>query len=216
MPALRYVARPVAPALLVLAALLLAGCGTVRSPEPARPDAPAVPAPAAHPSRADAPPPPRSEPPADAPAAAVPAREPALPRAAEPLPAEVGLASWYGPRFHGRRTASGERYDMHALTAAHPTLPFDTRVRVRNPANGREVVLRINDRGPYKRGRILDLSRAAARALGIDGLATVALWPLAGPAQGAVPGSSGSTALNEPCSRTGPGSCSPSASTMAE
>ncbi|WP_439113066.1 septal ring lytic transglycosylase RlpA family protein [Hydrogenophaga sp.] len=78
-----------------------------------------------------------------------------------------GRASWYGPRFHGRRTASGERFDMHALTAAHKTLPFGTRVRVRSVHTGKEVVVRINDRGPYKHQRIIDLSRAAAVALGV-------------------------------------------------
>lgn len=78
-----------------------------------------------------------------------------------------GIASWYGQRFHGRRTASGERYDMDALTAAHPTLPFGTIVRVRSLVNGREVDVRINDRGPYIGRRIIDLSRAAAGALGL-------------------------------------------------
>jgi rare lipoprotein A len=78
-----------------------------------------------------------------------------------------GRASWYGPGFHGKRTASGERFDMDALTAAHRTLPFGTRVRVRNPQNGREVVVRINDRGPQKRDRIIDLSKAAAAAIGL-------------------------------------------------
>jgi rare lipoprotein A len=77
-----------------------------------------------------------------------------------------GRATWYGARFHGRRTSSGERFDMNRLTAAHPTLPFGTRVRVRNEANGREVVVRINDRAPRLPGRIIDLSKAAAAALG--------------------------------------------------
>ncbi len=76
-----------------------------------------------------------------------------------------GKASWYGPGFHGRRTASGERFDMNELTAAHRTLPFGTKVRVRNEHNGREVVVRINDRGPRIRDRIIDLSKAAADAL---------------------------------------------------
>lgn len=80
-----------------------------------------------------------------------------------------GMASWYGPRFHGRRTASGERYDMHALTAAHRTLPFGAKVRVRSVHTGREVVVRINDRGPYKHQRIIDLSRGAMVALGVMG-----------------------------------------------
>lgn len=73
-----------------------------------------------------------------------------------------GKASWYGPGFQGKRTASGERFDMNALTAAHRTLAFGTRVLVRNVRNGREVVVRINDRGPHVRGRIIDLSKAAA------------------------------------------------------
>lgn len=78
-----------------------------------------------------------------------------------------GRASWYGKRFHGRRTANGERFDMHALTAAHKTLPFGTRVRVRSVHTGKEVVVRINDRGPYAHQRIIDLSHAAATALGV-------------------------------------------------
>jgi rare lipoprotein A len=78
---------------------------------------------------------------------------------------EVGLASWYGDAFHGRPTATGEPFDMHALTAAHKTLPLPGLVEVTNLANGRRVVLRINDRGPFVDGRIIDLSRAAADAL---------------------------------------------------
>lgn len=83
---------------------------------------------------------------------------------------EQGKASWYGPRFNGRRTASGERYNMHELTAAHRTLPFGTRVRVRSLVNGKEVEVRITDRGPFSRGRVIDLSRAAAEAIGMLGL----------------------------------------------
>ena len=86
-----------------------------------------------------------------------------------PRPAAVvltGKASWYGEFHHGLRTASGERYDMHALTAAHPSLPFGTRLRVVNLVNDREVEVRVNDRGPVAPGRILDLSYAAARLLG--------------------------------------------------
>ncbi len=83
---------------------------------------------------------------------------------------ERGQASWYGPRFHGRRTASGERYDQHALTAAHKTLPFGTMVRVRSLITGREVDVRVTDRGPFVRGRVIDVSRAAAEALGMMGL----------------------------------------------
>ena len=78
---------------------------------------------------------------------------------------QTGRASWYGRGFHGRRTANGERYDMHALTAAHRTLPLGSYVRVTNPATSRSVVVRINDRGPYARGRVIDLSMAAANVL---------------------------------------------------
>ena len=75
------------------------------------------------------------------------------------------MASYYGDAHQGRRTANGERFDMHALTAAHRTLPFGTRVKVTNLDNGRSVVVRINDRGPYVKGRVIDLSKAAAREL---------------------------------------------------
>lgn len=87
----------------------------------------------------------------------------------------TGVASWYGADFHGRRTANGETYDMGALTAAHPTLPMPTIVRVTNLENGRSVVVRVNDRGPFAEDRIIDLSRAGARELGFEqnGLARV-------------------------------------------
>lgn len=89
--------------------------------------------------------------------------------ASAPAPRLVqqGLASWYGARFHGRRTASGERFNKYHLTAAHRTLPFNARVRVTNLQNGKSVVVRINDRGPHIRGRIIDLSYAAARLIGM-------------------------------------------------
>lgn len=80
---------------------------------------------------------------------------------------EVGLASWYGDQFNGRPTATGEIFDMHALTAAHKTLPLPGLIEVTNTANGRRVVLRVNDRGPFVEGRILDLSRGAAQELGL-------------------------------------------------
>jgi rare lipoprotein A len=79
-----------------------------------------------------------------------------------------GLASWYGPGFDGRPTASGEPFDQTALTAAHPSLPFGTTVRVRALRNGRSVVVRINDRGPFVEGRVIDLSREAARRIGLE------------------------------------------------
>jgi rare lipoprotein A len=87
--------------------------------------------------------------------------------------AETGRASWYGEAHHGLPTASGERFDMNALTAAHPTLPFGTRLRVVNLDNDREVEVRINDRGPAAPGRVIDLSYAAARALGAVGAGIV-------------------------------------------
>lgn len=85
---------------------------------------------------------------------------------------QQGKASWYGTDFHGRRTSSGEVYDMHAMTAAHKTLPFDTHVRVNNLDNQRTVEVRINDRGPFVQGRIIDLSKSAASALGMLGPGT--------------------------------------------
>jgi rare lipoprotein A len=83
--------------------------------------------------------------------------------------AERGLASWYGRKFHGRPTASGEPYDMYAMTAAHKTLPLPSYAVVRNPANGREVIVRVNDRGPFSPGRVIDLSYTAALRLGVLG-----------------------------------------------
>lgn len=82
---------------------------------------------------------------------------------------ESGGASWYGRKFHGRPTASGEPYDMYAMTAAHRTLPIPSYARVRNPANGRQIVVRINDRGPFADGRVIDLSYTAALKLGVLG-----------------------------------------------
>jgi rare lipoprotein A len=79
---------------------------------------------------------------------------------------QQGLASWYGKRYHGQKTSSGETYDMYAMTAAHPTLPIPSYARVTNMANGRSVVVRINDRGPFKSERIIDVSYVAAYKLG--------------------------------------------------
>jgi rare lipoprotein A len=107
-----------------------------------------------------------------------------------PVEARLGLASYYANRFHGRRTASGARYDRTQLTAAHRSLPFGTLVRVTNPHNRRSVVVRINDRGPYIRGRELDLSREAARVLGVltRGVARVAWEIIPSPGAGSVSG----------------------------
>lgn len=95
-------------------------------------------------------------------------------------PSETGKASYYADQHHGKRTASGERFDQHALTAAHRTLPFGSRVKVTNLNNKRSVVLRINDRGPYSRGRIIDVSHRAAKALDMlrAGVVPVRIEPL--------------------------------------
>ena len=85
----------------------------------------------------------------------------------DPNYARTGIASWYGKDFHGRLTANGEVYDMYALSAAHPTLPLPSMVEVTNTRNGRRVVVRVNDRGPFAHGRIIDLSHRAAQVLGL-------------------------------------------------
>lgn len=114
---------------------------------------------------------------------------PAVAPIAQPLPqtpqpafrAQEGMASWYGQSHHGKRTASGEAFNMESMTAAHRTLPFGTIVRVTHLATNRTVTVRINDRGPFINGRILDLSARSARELGIDraGVARVRIEPLA-------------------------------------
>lgn len=94
-----------------------------------------------------------------------------------PAAAETGLASYYGARYHGKRTASGEIFDMEKLTAAHRTLPFGTKIKVTRLDNGRSVTLRVNDRGPFVEGRIIDVSLAAARELQMvaPGLARISI-----------------------------------------
>jgi rare lipoprotein A len=152
---------------LVLCAVLLAGCGsTPKRGGYYQDDGPPDRTPAELADAADA----------------VPRVEPLHPRANRPYVAlgrsytpmtadapfrQKGAASWYGRQFHGNRTASGEIYDMFAMTAAHPTLPIPSYVRVMNPRNGRSVIVRVNDRGPFKDGRIIDLSYGAATKLGI-------------------------------------------------
>ncbi|MBW2220445.1 MAG: septal ring lytic transglycosylase RlpA family protein, partial [Deltaproteobacteria bacterium] len=95
----------------------------------------------------------------------------------QPLPhargfKQRGIASWYGKKFHGRKTSNGETYNMFAMTAAHKTLPFNTHIKVHNLENGKEVKVRINDRGPFIRGRIIDLSHTAAKKIGMLGSGT--------------------------------------------
>jgi rare lipoprotein A len=149
---------------LLLAAVLgvLAGCGTApRAPA----NGPMTRAATGAGESADSPP---AAAPWDGPEASV--NGPNPPASADLKELERGQASWYGPRFHGRRTASGERYDQYALTAAHKSLPFGTLVRVRSLVTGKEVDVRVNDRGPFVRGRVIDVSRAAAEALGMMAL----------------------------------------------
>src|SRR5574337_1672731 len=100
-------------------------------------------------------------------------RRPAPPAMSQPGAVQIGTASWYGPGFHGNRTSNGEIYDQYELTAAHQTLPLGSRVAVTNLQNGRQVEVRINDRGPFVKGRSIDLSYGAARNLGMIGPGTV-------------------------------------------
>ena len=159
---------------VALAMLLVAGCSVMQPPSPPRIEAPPVvsepPPPVAEPPVA-ARPPAGPTPPAPSPGGAEPRIE-ALPRGAPNVPYvvngeryvpansdvemnEIGTASWYGKPFHGRRTANGEVYDMHAMTAAHKTMPLPSYALVRNRDNGKEIVVRINDRGPFKPGRVI-------------------------------------------------------------
>ncbi|MBI4167104.1 MAG: septal ring lytic transglycosylase RlpA family protein [Acidobacteria bacterium] len=132
--------------------MIVSGCAQRRRPSttpPARPPAPTSTRPLPTPSRP--------------------------PGAGPVLQGQTGIASWYGHPYHGRRTASGEIYNMNDLTAAHRTLPFQTRVRVHNLENGRDVTVRVNDRGPFVEGRIIDLSFAAAQAIEMASTALVRL-----------------------------------------
>ncbi|WP_313084412.1 septal ring lytic transglycosylase RlpA family protein [Pulveribacter sp.] len=170
------------------AAALIAGCAAP-PPEPAGAPQEAAPAPPAHGIPLLTAPPSRAEPalrikPERGPAEA--SGPPGLRLPPEPETAEPpvllgsGQASWYADSLHGRRTANGERYDREELTAAHRSLPFGARLCVRSLVNGRTVMVRINDRGPFVRGRVIDLSRAAAEELGMVGLGIkpVQLWRL--------------------------------------
>lgn len=165
--------------MLVTLACLLTGCAT--RPPPSTPESQGWPAP----SGASAPAATGISPPSalfDMPES--PATRQSLPEGQGFREIERGQASWYGPRFHGRRTASGERYDQQAMTGAHKTLPFGSMVRVRSLVTGKEIDVRINDRGPFTRGRVIDVSRAAAEALGMTGLGVkqvLLLMPASGP-----------------------------------
>ncbi|MFT3813593.1 MAG: septal ring lytic transglycosylase RlpA family protein [Acidovorax sp.] len=165
--------------LSTLLAAVLTGCSTT-PPEASSPGT------IAPPDSVPTAPPPKPRKPAPAPQAKAPAPE-ALPDIPAPrTPSDSGggneatasegelvgrgLASWYGPGLHGRRTANGERFDRYEFTAAHRTLPFGTRLCVRSAVTGKAVVVRINDRGPFAKGRVIDLSQAAAQELGMAGL----------------------------------------------
>lgn len=185
MDALHVLRRAQLGALLAIA-VMAGGCSSLRLPTlpwPGSAEPVAAPAPPAAPPVAAKPAPRRDPPDAVPRVVAIPQGAPNVPyeikgelyepeNADVPL-VETGIASWYGRPFHGRRTATGEVYDMHAMTAAHKTMPLPSYALVRNPRNKREVVVRVNDRGPFKEGRVIDLSHAAARKLGISGIAPV-------------------------------------------
>jgi rare lipoprotein A len=157
--------------LLTILLLSLAGCG---HPKQARVDVPPPPAPTSQPSN-ESPAQPRPEGTAkrDRPTSAGSAEEsadlaePVIPAGTAPLATEIGRASWYGPPYHNRRGSNGEVYNMHAMTAAHRTLPLGAIVRVTNLKTGHSALVRITDRGPFIPGRVLDLSLAAARKLDV-------------------------------------------------
>jgi len=152
------VSRGFAPALVgsITLMLALAGCATSRGTGPA-PSTEAKPEAKPEEAKPDA----------------KPETKPSTKPEAAPSTGQTGEASWYGEPHHGRRTASGETYDMYQLTAAHPTLPLGTRVLVTNLKNGRAVEVRINDRGPHVPGRLIDLSFAAAQQLGVASSGTI-------------------------------------------
>lgn len=108
------------------------------------------------------------------------------PSGVQPKPSQIltGKASWYGHRFHGRTTANGEKYNMYAMTAAHKNLPFGSHLLVINPQTGRSLIVRVNDRGPYIPGRILDLSYAAALELGMAEKGVETVWIAVYPPEG--------------------------------
>jgi rare lipoprotein A len=185
---LRLLRLPAAASLVVLAALLSSGCasGPGTSGRPLPPPGARTETPRDNRDGPEASPPPDlhlvpdAEPRLETPRSGGPNKPyevlggSYVPERGDPTLIERGLASWYGRKFHGRSTASGETYNMYGMTAAHKTMPIPSYARVRNPANGREVVVRINDRGPFHRGRIIDLSYTAALKLGVlNGVAPV-------------------------------------------
>jgi rare lipoprotein A len=156
---------------LVLSSVFLAGCGRHKSEQAQVPPAPTIP------EQEPAP----SHPPAEAPSEN---EKVEVPLGAKPIFEEVGMASWYGAPYHNRRGSNGEIYNMHAMTAAHLTLPLGSVVRITNLKTGHSALVRITDRGPFVPGRIVDLSLAAAKALDVylPGTAKVRLEVLQAPA----------------------------------
>lgn len=162
--------------LVPLLALGVASCAVLKPVPVTPPPAPAALPPAAPPS------------PVAIPLAPPPSLFPPAPRAEQPYFIQEGIASFYGGTHQGKRTATGEHFNRADFTAAHPSLPFGTVVRVTNLHNGMMVKVRINDRGPHVKGRVIDLSTASARALGIwDGLARVQIEAFATDQLGAFP-----------------------------
>ncbi len=153
----------------VLAALLIAGCASAPPAPPAGRDGPSAAAPAELERLPDATPQVETIRPGGPNKPYEVLGQSYTPETRDVTIREKGIASWYGRKFHGRKTASGELYNMHAMTAAHKTMPLPSYARVRNPKNGREIVVRVNDRGPFVAGRIIDLSYAAALKLGVAG-----------------------------------------------
>jgi rare lipoprotein A len=160
--------RNLAPLLLCVA--LLAGCGGKKTPKVAVP----TPPPPTQPSESTS----ASKPPAEQPSL-----EEQFPPGTKPIYVETGIASWYGPPYHGRKAANGEVFDTNQLTAAHRTLPLNSIARVTNVKTGHSTIVRITDRGPFIEGRMLDLSVAAAKAVDVwrPGLAMVRLEVLHSP-----------------------------------
>lgn len=177
--------------LVLIAILLLSSCGHPKAahvdvPPPPSPEAPAEVAPPALPAASIPSPKPK---PAE-PAVSADLAEPTLPADAKPLAAETGLASWYGPPYHNRRGSNGEIYNMNAMTAAHRTYPLGSIVRVTNVQTGSTALVRITDRGPFIRGRVIDLSLAAARKVEVQrpGVAEVKVELMQSPALPGAPG----------------------------
>jgi rare lipoprotein A len=167
---------------VLITMLLLSACG---HPKAAHVDVPPPPAPEVEPAPAEpAASIPKTRERASKSTAAAELAEPTVPANAKPLDSEIGLASWYGPPYHNRRASNGEVYNMHAMTAAHRTYPLGSVVRVTNVKTGSHALVRITDRGPFIRGRVIDLSLAAAEKIDVKkaGVAKVKVELMQSPA----------------------------------